>query len=98
MDQDRTHLLIAKYVAGETTAEELEELERAFIANPELRRLAELLPELKQAPPKGVTLGRGATDAGAGFGAVAAEGHGRGIAFAGLAGGAADWRGGTGDR
>src|SRR5580693_7954063 len=55
MDQERTHLLLVKYVAGEATAEELEELEWAFVANPELRRLAGLLSELKQVPPKSVS-------------------------------------------
>jgi transmembrane sensor len=55
MDQERTHLLLVKYVAREATAEELEELEWAFVANPELRRLAGLLSELKQVPPKGVS-------------------------------------------
>lgn len=55
MDQDRTYLLLAKYIAGEATAEELEELEWAFVANPDLRRLAGLLPELKQVPSKGVS-------------------------------------------
>jgi transmembrane sensor len=55
MDQDRAYLLLAKYIAGEATAEELEELEWAFVANPDLRRLAGLLPELKQVPSKGVS-------------------------------------------
>ena len=56
MDQERTHLLLAKYLAGEATAEEREELEWAFLANPDLRQLQELLPELRQRPPKGITL------------------------------------------
>jgi transmembrane sensor len=55
MDQERTLTLLARYVAGEASAEEMEELEWAFLANPELRRLAALLPELRQSPPKGVS-------------------------------------------
>ena len=55
MDQERTLTLLARYVAGEASPEEMEELEWAFLANPELRRLAALLPELRQSPPKGVT-------------------------------------------
>lgn len=55
MDQDRTYLLLAKFIAGEATPEEREELEWAFLAQPELRRLAETLPELRQMPPKGLT-------------------------------------------
>jgi transmembrane sensor len=55
MDQDRTFNLLARYVAGEASAEELEELEWAFLANPELRRMAALLSELRQSPPKGVS-------------------------------------------
>jgi transmembrane sensor len=55
MDQDRISILLAKYVAGEANAEELEELEWAFLANPEFRRMAALLEGLRQAPPKGVS-------------------------------------------
>jgi len=55
MDQDRTYLLLAKYIAGEATAEEREELEWAFLADPELRKLAEQLPDIKQVSPKGLT-------------------------------------------
>jgi len=55
MDQERVYLLLARKVAGEATPEEQEELESAFIDNPELRRLAGLLTELRSAPPKGVT-------------------------------------------
>ena len=55
MDQDRTYLLLAKYIAGEATAEEREELEWAFLANPELRKLAEHLPDIQQVSPKGLS-------------------------------------------
>ncbi len=55
MDQDRTLILLARYVAGEASAEELEELEWALLARPELRRMAVLLQGLRQAPPKGVS-------------------------------------------
>ncbi len=55
MDQDRAFILLARYVAGEATAEEMEELEWAFLAFPELRRMAEILPELSQSPPKGIS-------------------------------------------
>jgi transmembrane sensor len=55
MDQDKTYILLAKFIAGEATSEELEQLEWAFLANPELRRLAEQLPGWRQSPPKGVS-------------------------------------------
>lgn len=55
MDQDRIYLLLARYVAGETTDEEREELEWAFLAHPELRELAELLPGVERGAPKGVS-------------------------------------------
>ena len=54
MDQERIFLLLARKVAGEATPEEQEELESAFIDNPELRRLAALLTELRPGPPKGI--------------------------------------------
>jgi len=55
MDQERAYLLLAKYLAGEATAEEREELEWALHADPDLRRMEEHLSALRQAPPKGVT-------------------------------------------
>lgn len=54
MDQERAYLLLAKYLAGEATAEEREELEWAMLANPDLRQMEEQLSALRQAPPKGV--------------------------------------------
>lgn len=55
MDQERIFALWASYLAGEATPEEIEELEWAFQANPDLRRMAELLSGTRQAPPKGIT-------------------------------------------
>ena len=55
MDQERAYLLFAKCLAGEATAEERNELEWAMLADPDLRQLEQLLPGLRQAPPKGVT-------------------------------------------
>src|SRR6185312_10080128 len=55
MDQERAYLLLAKYLAGEATAEEREELEWALHADPDLRRMEEHLSALRQAPPKGIT-------------------------------------------
>jgi transmembrane sensor len=55
MDQERIFALWASYLAGEATPEEIEELEWAFRANPDLRRMARLLHELRQSPPKGIS-------------------------------------------
>jgi transmembrane sensor len=55
MDQDRIFSLWASYLAGAATPEEIEELEWAFQADPELRRTAELLVGARQSPPKGVS-------------------------------------------
>jgi ferric-dicitrate binding protein FerR (iron transport regulator) len=55
MDQERIFALWANYLAGEATLEELEELEWALQANPDLRRVARLLHEVRQAPPKGIS-------------------------------------------
>jgi transmembrane sensor len=55
MDQDRTSVLLARYVAGEATAEELEELEWALLSNPELRKMVTALPESQRVPPKGIS-------------------------------------------
>lgn len=55
MDQERAYLLLAKYLAGEATVEEREELEWAFLANPNLRQLEEHLSGLRHAPPKGIS-------------------------------------------
>jgi transmembrane sensor len=55
MDQERIFALWANYLAGEATPEEIEELEWAFQANPELRRMARLLHGLRQSPPKGIS-------------------------------------------
>ena len=55
MDQERIFALWASYLAGEATPEEIEELEWAFQANPDLRRMAELLSGTRQAPPKGIS-------------------------------------------
>jgi transmembrane sensor len=55
MDQERTSVLLARYVAGEATAEELEELEWALLSNPELRKMVAALPESQRVPPKGIS-------------------------------------------
>jgi ferric-dicitrate binding protein FerR (iron transport regulator) len=55
MDQDNNYILLTKFLSGEATPEELEQLEWAFLANPELRKMAELLPEFRLSPPKGVS-------------------------------------------
>ena len=55
MDQERIFALWANYLAGEATPEEIEELEWAFQANPDLRRMARLLHRLRQSPPKGIS-------------------------------------------
>jgi transmembrane sensor len=55
MDQDRTSVLLARYVAGEATAEELEELEWTLLSNPELRKMVAALPESRRVPPKGIS-------------------------------------------
>jgi len=55
MDQDRTSVLLARYVAGEATAEELEELEWALLSNPELRKMVAALPESQRVTPKGIS-------------------------------------------
>jgi transmembrane sensor len=55
MDQERIFALWAHYLAGEATPEEIEELEWALQANPELRRLAGLLSGTRQASPKGIS-------------------------------------------
>jgi ferric-dicitrate binding protein FerR (iron transport regulator) len=55
MDQERIFALWANYLAGEATPEELEELEWALRANPDLRRMAELLSGMRQASPKGMS-------------------------------------------
>ena len=55
MDQDRIYILLARYVANEATSEELEELEQAFHANPDLLLIARQLPEWRQLPPGGIS-------------------------------------------
>lgn len=55
MDQERVYLLLAKYLAGEATAEEREELEWAMLADPTLGQMEEHLSALRQAPPKGIS-------------------------------------------
>jgi len=55
MDQERTWILLSKYLAGEASSDELEELEWAFRTNPDLRRTMETLQGLKRTPPKGLT-------------------------------------------
>src|SRR5258708_2051662 len=53
MDQQRTWILLSKYLAGEAAADELEWV---FRTNPDLRKTMETLQALKQAPPKGITV------------------------------------------
>jgi transmembrane sensor len=55
MDQERTYQLLTRWLSGEASPEEQRELEELFLANPELRRMAELLSELRSAPPQGVS-------------------------------------------
>jgi len=55
MDQERLAVLLSKYVAGETSWEEVEELELAFLAEPGLRNTLELILALKQKPPEGLS-------------------------------------------
>ena len=55
MDRERIFSLWASYLAGEATLEEIEELEWAFQADPDLRRMAELLARTRQSPPNGIS-------------------------------------------
>jgi transmembrane sensor len=55
MDHDRIFSLWASYLAGEATPEEIEELEWAFQQDPDLRRMADLLANTRQSPPKGIS-------------------------------------------
>jgi transmembrane sensor len=55
MDQQETYLLLTRWLTGEASPEEREELEWLFVANPELRRLVTLLSDLRSAPPKEVS-------------------------------------------
>lgn len=55
MDQDRIGILLAKYMAGELTSEEEEELEWAFLANPRLREALQLLWGMQERPPAGLS-------------------------------------------
>jgi len=55
MDQERTWILLSKYLAGEASADELEELEWAFRANPDMVKTLETLQHLRQSPAKGLT-------------------------------------------
>jgi len=50
MDQDRTEALMAKYLAGELSPEENEELEWAMLANPALRVTLQVLQRMRQLP------------------------------------------------
>jgi len=50
MDQDRTEVLMAKYLAGELSPEENEELEWAMLANPALRVTLQVLQRMRQQP------------------------------------------------
>ncbi|MDO6430667.1 DUF4974 domain-containing protein [Flavitalea sp. BT771] len=50
MDQDRTDVLLAKYLAGELSPEENEELEWAMLANPALRVTLQVLQRMRQLP------------------------------------------------
>ena len=56
MDQERIFSLWARCLANEATPEEVEELEWAFRANPDLRRMAEFLDNAHQSPPKGLSV------------------------------------------
>jgi transmembrane sensor len=55
MDQEQLFILWARYLAGEAGMEEREELERAFQADPGLRRLAALLSGMHQSPSEGMS-------------------------------------------
>jgi len=50
MDQDRMDVLLARYLAGELTPEESEELEWAMLANPSLRVTLQVLQRLREMP------------------------------------------------
>lgn len=55
MDQDRMDVLLAKYLAGELSPEENEELEWAVLANPALRVTLQVLQRMREMPPGGST-------------------------------------------
>ena len=50
MDQDRMDVLLAKYLAGELSPEENEELEWAVLANPALRVTLQVLQRMREMP------------------------------------------------
>jgi len=53
MDQDRIDVLLARYLAGELTPEEHEELEWAMLANPALRVTLQVLQRMREVPKGG---------------------------------------------
>ncbi|HVW62489.1 MAG TPA: FecR domain-containing protein, partial [Puia sp.] len=53
MDQDRMDVLLAKYLAGDLSPEENEELEWAILANPALRVTLQVLQRMREMPPGG---------------------------------------------
>jgi len=55
MDQDRTDVLLARYLAGELSPEESEELEWAFLANPALRDSFQVLQRMREVSPVGLS-------------------------------------------
>jgi ferric-dicitrate binding protein FerR (iron transport regulator) len=55
MDQDRIGYLLAKYLAGELTTQEEEELEWNKLANPRLKDAIQFLLSMREQPPAGMT-------------------------------------------
>jgi len=53
MDQDRMDVLLARYLAGELTPEENEELEWAMLANPAMRVTLQVLQRMRETPKGG---------------------------------------------
>lgn len=55
MDQERIYLLLTRWLSGEATPRERDQLEQLFIAHPELRRTVEALSNIRSTPPKNIT-------------------------------------------
>lgn len=55
MDEERIWILMSKHIAGETTAQEAEELKLLFLADPRLKEQFEIIQGLKEIPPAGLT-------------------------------------------
>jgi len=55
MDQDRIGILLARYMAGELTSEEEEELEWNLLSNPRLREILQTLRDMREQPAAGLS-------------------------------------------